>query len=149
MRALLCIGVAAIAWQAPTRPVVAVQAITPAAAEKECGDFLARMGKKPPRLAYAGCTFQADRQGKPLRALYRVSGRNAAAVEVYLIKAVRLNKLRRSCCQWDSPPSQFRDARGREYSVTMTSDETPIASRKAWPRIARFEVVVEKLTEDI
>lgn len=133
----------------PAAPASAAAAVSSIASEKDCGDFLARMGRKPPHLTYAGCAYQADRQGKPLRATYRVSGRFAAAVETYLIRAVRLNRLRRSCCQWDAPPNQFTDARGREYMISMTSDETSTASRAKWRQIARFDVTVDTLTEEI
>lgn len=70
-----------------------------------CGDFLAQIKKKPAHVEFAGCNYAPDRQGKPLEATYRVSGRFAAATEAYLIKAVGLNRLKRSCCLWDSPAS--------------------------------------------
>jgi hypothetical protein len=114
-----------------------------------CGDFLAQMDKKPAHLTYIGCSYLPDRQGKPLRAVYHVSGRFAAIAEAYLIRSVGLNRLNRSCCQWDSPAHQFKDANGREFSITMVSDETTAAGRAAWRKIATFEVVVETFTEDI
>jgi Domian of unknown function (DUF4952) len=114
-----------------------------------CGDFLAQMNKKPAHLTYIGCSYFPDRQGKPLRAIYHVSGRFAAATESYLIKSVGLNRLNRSCCQWDSPAHQFKDANGREFSITMTSDETTAARRAVWPKIETFEIVVETFTEEI
>lgn len=103
----------------------------------------------PAHLTYVGCSYLPDRQGKPLRAVYHVSGRFAATTEAYLIKAVGLNRLNRSCCQRDSPASPFTDANGRKFSITMVSDATTTASRAAWPKIALFEVVVETYTEDI
>lgn len=114
-----------------------------------CGDFLAQMDKKPAHLTYIGCSYLPDRQGKPLRAVYHVSGRFAASTEADLIKSVGLNRLNRSCCQWDSPAHQFKDASGREFSITMVSGETTAASRAAWRKIMTFEVVVETFTEDI
>ena len=114
-----------------------------------CGDFLAQMDKKPAHLTYIGCSYLPDRQGKPLRAVYHVSGRFAASTEADLIKSVGLNRLNRSCCQWDSPAHQFKDASGREFSITMVSSETKAASRAAWREIMTFEVVVETFTEDI
>lgn len=149
MRKLFCVLAAAIAWQAPAMPASAVSAVPSFASEQDCGDLLARIGKRPSHLNYAGCAYRADRQGKPLRATYRVSGRFAAPAEAYLIRSTRLNRLRRSCCQWDAPPRQFTDASGREYMISMLSDETVVTSRKAWPHIRRFEVIVETLTEEI
>jgi hypothetical protein len=107
------------------------------------------MNKKPAHLTYAGCTYSPDRQGKPLRAVYHVSGRFAAITEAYLIERAGLNRLGRSCRQWDSPAGQFTDAMGRKYSITMVSGETTVASRAAWSNIPTFEVVVETFTEDI
>ena len=114
-----------------------------------CGDFLAQMDKKPVHLTYVGCSYLPDRQGKPLRAVYHVSGRFAAATEAYLVKSLGLNPLKRSCCQWDFPERQFKDAKGRKFSITMVSDETTATSRAAWGDISLFEVVVETFTEDI
>jgi hypothetical protein len=114
-----------------------------------CGDFLARMDKKPAHLTYIGCSYLPDRQGKPLRAIYHVSGRFAAGTEASLIRSVGLGRLSRSCCQWDSPAHQFKDANGREFSITMVSEETAAASRAAWREITTFEVVVETFTEEI
>jgi hypothetical protein len=114
-----------------------------------CGDFLARMYKKPAHLTYIGCSYLPDRQGKPLSAVYHVSGRFAAITETDLIRSVGLNRLSRSCCQWDSPAQYFKDADGREFSITMVSEETTAASRAEWREIATFAVVVETFTEDI
>ncbi|MBB3656518.1 hypothetical protein FHX15_001746 [Rhizobium sp. BK650] len=114
-----------------------------------CADFLTQMGKKPAHAEYAGCSYAPDRQGKPLEATYRVSGRFAAATEAYLIKAVGLNRLKRSCCIWDSPASQFRDSMGRDFLISMVSEETMVSSRSEWPRIVVFEITVETFTEEM
>jgi hypothetical protein len=118
-------------------------------APDSCGDFLAQMDKKPAHLTYIGCSYLPDRQGKPLRAVYHVSGRFASATEAYLIKSVGLIRLKRSCCQWDSPAHQFKDTTGREFSITMVSDESVAASRAEWRKITMFEVAVETFTEEI
>ena len=130
------------------RPVRAATApVAPAA--RSCADFLAQMHKKPSHLDFVGCTFLPDRQGKPLRATYRVGGGFAAVTEAALIRAVGLNRLRRSCCQWDSPPHAFVDSRGRRFKITMVSADTAATSRADWGGIPTFEVTVETLTEDI
>ena len=103
----------------------------------------------PPHTRFVGCTDLPNQQGKPLRAVYRVSGAFATSAEAYLVKAAGLNRLRRSCCQWDSPPGHFRDASGREFSITMASEETPVRARAGWRKIGRFEITVETLTEEI
>ncbi len=118
-------------------------------ARPRCADFLSEMGRKPPHLAYVGCRYLPERQGKPMDATYAVSGRFAAGTEALLVKTVGLNRLRRSCCQWDARGHSFKDARGREFSITMTSVETPVAHRAGWATIPRFEIVVETLTEDV
>jgi len=114
-----------------------------------CGDFLAQMQKKPDHVEFAGCSYAPDRQGKPLEATYRVSGRDAAATEAYLIKTVGLNRLKRSCCLWDSPASQFRDAMGRDFLISMVSEETMVNSRSEWHQITVFGITVETFTEDM
>ena len=114
-----------------------------------CGDFLAEIDRKPAHLTYIGCSYLPDRQGKPLRAVYHVSGRFAAVTEAYLVRFVALHRLKRSCCQWDSPAGQFKDANGREFSINMVSDETIATGRAGWRQIKTFEVVVETFTEDI
>lgn len=57
-----------------------------------CGDFLARMHQKPPRLRYVGCNCLPKQQGKPLRTTYQVSGAFAARAERYLIKALECSR---------------------------------------------------------
>lgn len=114
-----------------------------------CGDFLARMHQKPPRLRYVGCNYLPKQQGKPLRATYQVSGALAARTERYLVKATGMLSLRRSCCQWDTPRHSFRAADGRSYDIMMISDETAARNRATWSEIRLFEVVVETFTEDI
>jgi hypothetical protein len=118
-------------------------------ARGSCGDFLAEMNKKPAHLTFIGCSYVPDRQGKPLRAVYHVSGRYAVITESYLVRSLGLNWLKRSCCQWDSPAHQFKDAKGRAFSIMMVSDETTVASRTKWRKIPTFEVVVETFTEEI
>jgi hypothetical protein len=50
-------------------------------APRQCGDLLARMHLKSPGVRYIGCSYLPDRQGKPLRATYRIPGRYAARAE--------------------------------------------------------------------
>ncbi|WP_165374836.1 DUF4952 domain-containing protein [Sphingomonas montana] len=119
------------------------------AARNGCGDLLAEAGKKPTGLVFVRCTARPDLQGKPLRATYRIAGRHAAAAEDRLVKSVGLTRLKRSCCQWDAPATTFVDTAGREYQVTMVSDETVVTDRRRWNAIRWFEVIVERFTEEI
>ena len=121
----------------------------PAKPAPRCGDFLARAGWRPPHVIYLGCQYQLDRQGKPLRARYRVEGRHAAAAEAYLRVRVGLERLKRVCCYWGAAPRQVRGADGRDYTVEMASGETLILTRAAWRRIPAFEITVETFTEAI
>ena len=149
MRLVLALAAASLWVAATPAPVLAAPADAAAVAQPTCGDFLVRMKKKPAHLAFEGCKALPDAQGKPLRATYRVPGRYAAGAEAYFVKAFGMERLKRSCCQWDAPARQFKDARGREYSIRMVSGETTRASRAAWPRIPAFEVTVETFTEEI
>lgn len=114
-----------------------------------CGDLLARTGWRPPHASYLGCQYQPDRQGKPLQARYRVQGRHAAAAEAYLRARVGLGRLKRVCCYWGAPPRQVRGTDGRDYTVTMASEETLVLTPRAWRNIQAFEITVETVTEEI
>ncbi len=119
------------------------------AATPRCADFLGQMRIKPAHVAFTGCRFLPDRQGKPLRATYRVDGRHAARAEAELVKTVGLARLRRTCCQWDAPEREFIGSGGRTFSLTMVSEETIVLSRADWSSIGRFEITVITFTEDI
>jgi hypothetical protein len=114
-----------------------------------CADFLNVLHIKPPHVMFTKCELDKNRQGKPLRAIYRVSGIHAVSTESFLVRTAHLSRLRKSCCQWDSAPSQFTGRDGRGYTIYMMSPETPVNNRKQWRNIPGFEIVVETLTEDI
>ena len=118
-------------------------------AGRGCADLLERMHRKPAHVVYTGCRYRPDLQGKPLVARYRVRGRFAGAAEAYFVRSVGLDRLRRSCCLWDTPARQFKDKDGREYSITMVSSETRVTTRAGWRRIAAFEITLDMLTEEI
>lgn len=115
----------------------------------DCGDFLATMGRKPAHLIYEGCRYHPDLQSKPLVATYRVNGRHAASVARALRRSTGMNRVEKYCCQWEALRSQFVDSRGQDYSILMVSEETVHLTREAWPKINRFEVVVETYTEEL
>ncbi len=114
-----------------------------------CADFLTLLHIKPSHVQFVKCKLDNDRQGKPLRAVYRVAGAHAAAAETFLVRVTKLPYLKKSCCQWDSPPSQFTGKDGRIYTISMVSPETSVEYRQQWGDIPSFEIVVETLTEDI
>ena len=140
--ALLCAAFAV----APTGAAVARE---PATKPAVCADFLAQMQKKPAHLIFDQCSSAPERQGKPLRATYHVSGVHAARVEAALVKSFGLTKLKRSCCQWDSPAVSFKSVRGVDFLISMVSQETLLAKRSQWRDIPRFEIMIEMLTEEI
>ncbi|WP_051040426.1 MULTISPECIES: DUF4952 domain-containing protein [Methylomicrobium] len=121
----------------------------PAPLKFGCADFLSRLHIKPPHVLFIKCELDKGQQGKPLRAVYRVAGAHAAAVEAFFERVANLPHLKKSCCQWDSPPGQFTGDDGRTYMVYMMSAETDVKRRKQWRNIPSFEIVVETLTEDI
>jgi hypothetical protein len=117
--------------------------------QEVCADFLAALQKKPAHVIFDNCTAMPERQGRPLRATYHVSGVHAARAEAALIKSFGLKRLKRSCCQWDSPAASFKSAQGKEFIVSMVSEESVFTKRSQWREIPRFEIVVEMLTEEI
>jgi hypothetical protein len=130
-------------------PVSPVSARAVVKAVPGCTDFLGQLKKKPAHLVFVSCVSEPARQGKPLRALYRVRGLHAGRVEAALIKSAGLNRLQRSCCQWDSAPVSFKSGSGKDYIVSMTSEDTKISTRAQWRKIPHFQVVVDLLTEEI
>lgn len=68
-------------------------------------------------------------------------------MEAYLIQAVGLKPLKRSCSQWDSAPVGFVDAQRGSFMIAMVSDETPVSRREDWGKIETFRITVEMTTE--
>ena len=119
------------------------------AAELTCGDFLSRQGQKPAYIVYQGCQQNMARQDQPFEARYEVDGRHAQQAEAYLRRAYGLPRLKRYCCMWDSTRHSWRDRRtGYSYVMFMATEETPVRTRAAWPRIARFVVQVDGYAQD-
>ncbi|WP_215408893.1 DUF4952 domain-containing protein [Janthinobacterium sp. JC611] len=119
------------------------------AAELACGDFLSRQGQKPAYIVYQGCQQNMQRQDQPFEARYEIDGRHAQQAEAYLRRAYGLPRLKRYCCMWDSTRHSWRDRRtGYAYVMFMATEETPVRTRAAWPRIARFVVQVDGYATD-
>ncbi len=117
--------------------------------EFKCKDFLGELHKKPPHVIFIKCEGENFRQGKPLKATYRVRGFYAARTEAFFARHANMPHLKKSCCQWDGPPGQFTGKDGRTYAIYMASSETNVKSRKQWRTINSFQIVAEILTEDI
>ena len=130
-------------------PGAVARSAVPAPLKFGCADFLSILHIKPPHVLFIKCELDKNQQGKPLRANYRVAGIHAASTESFLVHTAHLSRLRKSCCQWDSPPSQFTGKDGRAYTIYMMSPETNVKCRKQWRNIPSFEIVVETLSEDI
>ena len=107
----------------------------PASAAPSCDDFLARMHKKPPYIIFVCCDPQNTAQ-RSLRAIYRVSGKNAGRAEVLF------RKLTFKSCGWDSPPSGFIFKR-MAFELNMGT-ETAINKRSRWSQIKYFTIAVTK-----
>lgn len=143
IRLFLLFSLITIAFAAPGHVA------TSAPIKINCADFLTKLHIKPADVQFVQCKLENDRQGKPLRAFYRVAGAHAVAAEAFFVRVVKLSPLKKSCCQWDGPPSQFTGKDGRNYTIYMVSPETGVKYRKQWGDIPSFEIVVETLTEDI
>nr|WP_246888690.1 DUF4952 domain-containing protein [Pseudomonas chlororaphis] len=114
-----------------------------------CGDFLAQIGNKPAYIEFLECHAEPELQTKPLRATYRLAGRDAQAAERYLGEQFRMPPLRRSCCVWDAPPGFYRDPRSHlGYSLFMGSAETFVDRREAWGDIDYFYLTIDLDTEE-
>ena len=132
-----------------SKDLESIKSSKPLSKSLQGGDFLSLTNRKPAHLIFVNCTYMPERQGKPLHAIYHVSGRFAANTEAYLIKFAGLKRLKRSCCLWDSVAGYFKDVKGRTYSISMVSPETTMATRKEWLKIPEFEVTVDRFTEEI
>lgn len=129
--------------------------------EPACGDFLAEAGMKPAALDFVECAPDYHAQLRVLRAHYRVSGENAAAVEDFLVRETGMRPLSFVCCFWEPLPSegsrfgylpheQWRNAgdeRPDRYEISMTSGETVYSARNEWDRIPAFHVTVDLFLE--
>ena len=119
------------------------------AAPLACGDFLSRLGQKPPYLVYEGCQQNWERQDQPFEARYAVDGKHARQAEAYLRRAYGLPRLQRYCCMWDSTRHSWRDRRtGYAYAMFMATGETLVRTRADWPRIERFVIQVDAYAHD-
>ncbi|MDL2284342.1 DUF4952 domain-containing protein [Oxalobacter sp. OttesenSCG-928-P03] len=130
-------------------------------AEPACGDFLAMAGKKPAMLQYLGCSPGKSAQLHVLRARYRVAGRDAHAVEAFLVKETGMLPLSRVCCIWETLPkegkryghiphnqwpegsSEAQDPMLANYKVDMGSGENLVSQRERWEAIDWFYVTVD------
>jgi len=132
-------------WATPGRPQDAAPA---------CGDFLAKAAWRPATLHFVDCE-KLEIYGAPaLRAHYRTSGADAAAVEALLSARTHMPPLRFNCCGWEtapaspkSPPAGRLALDGAIYEVSMTSGETPVNARAQWPTIEEFQVYVTRFLE--
>lgn len=116
-----------------------------------CGDLLADLGVRDDRLEPQGCTNETHSQYRSRLARYNVSGSEAAAIERFLVNAVKLEKLRFACCGWESLPTsgQIRGADGFLRLVSMTSGESVVNERSRWSEIPTFTVSVELVLDEI
>jgi hypothetical protein len=117
---------------------------------KQCGDFLAELGRSHSLLKFTKCEPATYLQLKVLRATYRVTGANASHVEKYLVNSARMAKLRFLCCGWEVAPTKELNApkygqylKGLDrFEVSMMSDETVVNKRSRWKEIPFFVVEV-------
>ena len=69
-----------------------------------CGDLLQNYAQKPKSLEFIKCKKVSDSQ-TIVRAEYRVSGKEAKAVEDFLVENYGMGKLKFACCGWESQSS--------------------------------------------
>ncbi len=117
---------------------------------KQCADFLSELGRSHERLEFVQCERSAESQLRVLRAIYRVSGANAAALEQHFIKTARMGQLRFVCCVWEVsstqpiPTPRYGEYRAGndQFKISMASVETLIRERSRWAEIPTFRVEV-------
>lgn len=116
------------------------------AVDAACADFLAKLQKKPPHLEYLSCKHHVDSEGDSWIAEYRVRGMYAAQVEGALVRSFGFARIRKSCCQWDGPATDYTQADGR-YEINMVSDEdssSVVTTRRSdWRKLPYFHVTVQ------
>jgi hypothetical protein len=113
-----------------------------------CGDLLAELHKKPKNLEFMSCSRHMELQGKPWKAVYRVTGTHAAEIEQFLIREFRIKKITHACCDWASTQNSYVAKDGRVFIVEMGSGETLVHTREQWRKIPYFDVEVELETEE-
>jgi hypothetical protein len=116
--------------------------------EEECRDLLSSLHRKPDYIRFLNCRKRIDLQGSPFEATYRVEGSHAAQAEQYLIKIFKIKTLSRTCCVWESANNSYRDARGRSFVISMSTEETTVDKRKQWPAIQYFYITVDLFVDE-
>jgi hypothetical protein len=124
----------------------------------ECADFLAQLRRVPAGLEFVDCQYVSVNQinSAAMQATYRVRGVQAAAVETYLVNTSGMPPLRFICCGWESAPRYPRTQRGygvyrlpthmrpsadvSQLHISMSSGETILNQRTAWPGLEYFQV---------
>jgi hypothetical protein len=124
----------------------------------QCADFLALLRRVPAGLEFVDCQYVSvnQRDSAAMQANYRVRGTQAAAVEAYLVNTSGMPPLRFICCGWDSAPRHPRTQRGygvyrlpthmrpsadvTQLHISMSSGETLVNQRAAWPSLEYFQV---------
>ncbi|MDH1264970.1 DUF4952 domain-containing protein [Pseudomonas sp. GD03944] len=123
-----------------------------ATASPRCHDMLQAISTPPAFIQYERCEVQAQNQGVPVVAIYRIDGADAAAAEDFLRERFGLaSSFVRSCCMWELPaaiPYQ-ENAAAPYYTIRMYSEETVVSTRKDWPKIQNFYLTVTTYSEDI
>src|SRR5215212_9049567 len=108
-------------------------------ADSRCADTLADMALRtmPVSVEFLGCAVNHSAQDSPLEIKYRFSGESAALVEADLIKRLRIKKIKRVCCTWESV-GNFYSGSGKGsngFVIDVGSGETLVKRRSDWAGI--------------
>lgn len=120
----------------------------------ECVDFLSKWKLNHNKITYSGCMVEPESKIQPkLMATYEVTGKDAKAVEKYLVERFGMKKLVFVCCGW-SPKAKNSSGIPLDYlgqgtytdsqfinpfTISLSSGET---TEKNWNKI-KFKVTVE------
>jgi Domian of unknown function (DUF4952) len=146
LRQILIVSLLTLSWQ--LLPIE--QAHTPPI----CENFLAKWGKQPPQLNFAGCRLEPNIQSDRAIALYTVKGTEAKSIEGFLQTNFQMAPLKFLCCGWEpiSVPGSdrryggYRVQSSYHYQIAMGSGET---LERNWQRIPTFHVWVTKFMREI
>ena len=125
-----------------------VNASCAAADDKGCEDLLAALHKKPDYVEFLNCKQRTDLQGSPIEAKYRVKGNRAADAEDYLVKEFKIKKLGHTCCVWESADNSWRDERKRQFTISMSTEDTKVDKREDWAKLDYFYIVLDLFRDD-
>ena len=123
--------------------------------ELSCADLSKEFRNLPKELKFQGCEPSKESQLRVLRSTYQVSGKNALAIENFLVDKFDMSPLNFVCCGWESTTNAdgrrhgtYTDHRGYYYELRMYSGEILIPEQLEREDVPYFYVEIIGFLEE-